>query len=290
MFRYSIFLVIFSFIFIGLNTSLLGQELDNEGNSIIEEYDPLDDELESTEDDYDEEDQLNNEIEDEYEDDDYDDESDVEETVGDEEIDDSNEEEDGSEQRVVARKLKMDAIIFVDYAINDTDVKIKYAISLESRFTPEAKSARGVASIATDVSGYLAKWPNGECTLTIQIQRVPYNIIITETGESELELDLSFSKSIEEDWKSKCRFHDDPDTSFNTSTGIPEIVASTALDKASPGLNSLTATISDEEPTTTQFTINKYDIDEEGIGKSSVEGTGILTLEPIIKGASPEAP
>ena len=175
-------------------------------------------------------------------------------------------------------------IITVDYTfIDSTDkFKIKYAININDTVKPSDTSLRGAATIATDVSGYLAKWPTGQCELKVMISKIPYDMRLTRLDTGEEEISLAFKGDVNEDWKSLCTFTDDPDAKFNTSGGFEQWVQK-ALKKAATTLEQLTIPTRNDQSSSTKFKIDRQEINEENVGKAIIEGTGVVSMDPIIE-------
>lgn len=176
----------------------------------------------------------------------------------------------------------MTADIAVDYTFTDTTrdkFKINYHIQLSNVAATYPALMRGNATIKTDISGYLAKWTTGQCLLQVDVAAVPYEISVTRDGEDKLKLSLQFKQKILEDWQSLCTFLDAPDRRFYTR-GEPEKWIAEALQKATPSLDKLTASISQKDKTETRFKIAKYSVKDGSIGSADVDGSGTITIQP----------
>jgi hypothetical protein len=182
-------------------------------------------------------------------------------------------------------KLSMEAAITLNYKFLEYDdsFTINYNISLQGMIKQRIFVLRGNAKIATDVNGYLAKWATGECIPKVSIKDVPFEVSFIKKEESEATLKIKFKKAILEDWESLCTFFDAPGVTFNTK-GEPEKWISSALEKTSPKLSQVVVAIDPdypEETVTVPFTINSHTVMDEGMGQADIEGTGVITLEPL---------
>lgn len=174
------------------------------------------------------------------------------------------------------------ADITVHYTFNDAtrdSFKITYHVSLGGPMTDGTAMIRGNAKITTDISGYLAKWGEGQCLLQVSIPNIPYEMTVIRQGEGKVKLGLLFKQKILEDWQSLCTFLDAPDSRFYTR-GEPEKWIGDALQKAEPDLNKLEMLISEKEKTESKFKISKYSEKDGSIGTADVEGNGTVTIQP----------
>lgn len=174
------------------------------------------------------------------------------------------------------------ADITVNYTFNDAsreNFKITYRVSLGGPMTTSTSMIRGSAKIKTDISGYLAKWGEGQCLLQVSIPNIPYEMTVVRQGEDKVKLGLLFKQKILEDWQSLCTFLDAPDSRFYTK-GEPEKWIGEALQKSEPDLNKLEMSISDKEKTESKFKISKYSVKDGSIGTAEVEGSGTVTIQP----------
>lgn len=179
------------------------------------------------------------------------------------------------------RKLMLDAVVVVDYLFYHSPdrFKVKYHLNLSGEIPQDVTVLKGSAKISTDVSGYLAKWAQGECLLKVSISEVPYEITFKKNGNREADVEVKFPQPIMEDWESLCTFLDDPNAKLNTR-GNPEKWVAAALEKTSPSLNRLVTPLSAEEATTLKFTIAKHTVKDENIGSAEIDGTGAITIQP----------
>lgn len=181
-------------------------------------------------------------------------------------------------------KLTIDAVVVVGYTFFNSDdaFQLKYHINMGGDIKQNMAVLKGNAKVATDISGYLAKWPTGECLLKVSIADVPYEIRFKKTSDAEADIDVEFKRQITEDWESLCTFIDAPEAKFNTR-GMPEKWIGSALAKTDPPLDKLTAKLDpEEEESTLKFSIAKYTIAEENLGFAEVEGTGVVTIKPQV--------
>ncbi len=177
-------------------------------------------------------------------------------------------------------RVKINAAIRANYVFNDSpdSFLIKYRWEIEGQANAQTAVIRGDADISADVEGFLAKWPTGECSLSVTIPKVPFEMTFNKSEEEKGSVSLKFRRNILENWESKCTFTDAPGARFETS-GDPERWLAKAVEKARPPLRSIVADITDEE-TTTSFVINKEILDDPPLGTIEIEGTGVVTISP----------
>jgi hypothetical protein len=177
-------------------------------------------------------------------------------------------------------KVKINAAIRANYVFNDSpdSFVIKYRWEIEGQANAATAVIRGEADISAEVEGFLAKWPTGECSLSVTIPKVPFELTFRKSDEDRGSVALKFRRNIMETWQSKCTFTDAPGARFET-TGDPERWLAKAIDKARPPLRSIVTDLGDIE-TTTSFVINKEVIDDPPLGSVEIEGTGVVTITP----------
>lgn len=177
-------------------------------------------------------------------------------------------------------RIKINAAIRANYVFNDSpdSFLIKYRWEIEGQANAQTAVIRGDADISADVEGFLAKWPTGECSLSVTIPKIPFEMTFNKSEEEKGSVSLKFRRNILENWQSKCTFTDAPGARFETS-GDPERWLARAVEKARPPLRSIVADITDEE-TTTSFVINKEILDDPPLGTVEIEGTGVITISP----------
>lgn len=179
----------------------------------------------------------------------------------------------------VPKQLKIDMVVSVDYQFfgSANAFKIKYHINMGGDLNLVASLIKGDAEVATEVTGYLAKWPQGQCVLKVSIAKVPYEITYKDTG-TEADISISFKRDIMENWTSTCTFSGGAKP-FITE-GPPEKWIGTALEKASPPISSLVTPLEKNEPSSTTFNISEYTVTDENVGSAKVSGKGIVTIQP----------
>ncbi len=188
------------------------------------------------------------------------------------------------------KKITIDMVVYVDYQFFESSdaFKVKYHINMGGNANLSTALIKGTAEIATEVTGYLAKWPQGQCILNVSIAKVPYEITYQQTGEDEADLNILFKKDITESWTSTCTFIGATATQPFKTQGPPEQWIAGALERASPPISSIVAPVGEGETTSTTFDIPEYTVVEEGLGTATVNGTGIVSIEPK-KGSKPKA-
>lgn len=186
-------------------------------------------------------------------------------------------------------KLTFDAVVTMDYTFfNSADTfKVKYHINMNGDVSQNIGIIKTNATTVAEPNGYYAKWPTGQCLLSISIASVPCEIRYRRIANKEVEFSFTFEKSILEDWESMCTFIDAPGKQFNTR-GNPEKWFDAAMLKAKPSFKKLNVTISPDETTSLRISIPKHTVTDEGLGSAEVEGLGIITLQP--EGATDKVP
>ncbi len=197
----------------------------------------------------------------------------LDEEFGDEEDLEAGEFENRWEIRITGT-VRMDYV----FANSEDSFTVRYRWDLGGEANAATAVIRGDANIEAEVEGPLSKWPTGECTLSIAVPKIPFELTFQRTDEENSSLRLVFRKAINEDWQSQCTFTDAPDAKFDTR-GEPERWLTRALEKASPPLKSLVANL-DEGETTTSFVISKQILDDAPLGNGEIEGTGVVTITP----------
>jgi len=180
-----------------------------------------------------------------------------------------------------ARQIVIDSLVNLNYVFNNSPDSfiLKYHLHLEGKVAATIAVVKGTASIATEVTGFLAKWPTGSCKLVVNIPDTPFEMIFRKSSEDKANIDLKFTNPITETWESQCSFEDAPGAKFNTK-GDPEKWLAKALEKARPPLNRLTMPVTVDESTTMKFEIGKQNIKDPPLGSAEVEGTGVITINP----------
>lgn len=171
--------------------------------------------------------------------------------------------------------------VVMNYVFNDSSdsFTVKYRFEVKGQANANTAVIRGDVDIDADVEGPLSSWPTGECRLEITIPKVPFELTFNKRPDEERgSLKLSFKRTINEDWQSKCTFTDAPGARFDTR-GSPETWLGKALEKARPPLKEVLTEIGREE-TTTRFVINKETINDAPLGSGEFEGTGVITITP----------
>ncbi len=180
-----------------------------------------------------------------------------------------------------AREVVIDSLVNLNYIFNGSPDSfiLKYHVHLEGKIAAATSVIKGNASINTEVTGFLAKWPTGNCKLSVTIPDSPFEITFRKTAEDKATIDLKFTNPITETWESQCTFQDAPDAKFNTK-GDPEKWLAKAFEKARPPLTRLTVNLNAEESTTMKFEIGKQTIKDPPLGSAEVDGTGVITINP----------
>lgn len=180
-----------------------------------------------------------------------------------------------------AREVVIDSLVNLNYIFTNSPDSfiLKYHVHLEGKLAAATAVIKGNASIATEVTGFLAKWPTGECKLAVTIPDSPFEMTFRKTAEDKATIDLKFTNPIMETWESLCSFKDAPDAKFNTK-GDPEKWLAKAFEKARPPLTRLTVNLNPEESTTMKFEVSKQIVKDPPLGSAEVDGTGVITINP----------
>lgn len=194
-------------------------------------------------------------------------------------------EEEGKEKKEKPKPvgpvdIKCDGVVVFDYSfLNSTDsYKIKYHFSLGGKANPPIGIIRGTAEISTEVTGFLAKWPGGECKPEVAIGKIPYELSL-KWAEDEADIKIDFKKDIAELLKSTCNFKSPGSKPFITE-GPPEKWLSDALGHASPPISSIAGAVEAGSSSSIQADIPQYTVIEENLGKANISGKIIITLQP----------
>lgn len=189
----------------------------------------------------------------------------------------------------VGNKIAIDAVVVISYKFSDSaepSYTIKYHMNMggeiKQSFGQSVGMIKGNAKIATDISGFLAKSPAFECLLRVSIADIPYEIVFKRINETEADISVSFKGQLLEDWESLCTFIDGSNAKFNTR-GAPERVVAIALEKAKPPLNKIETRLEPERETSMRFYISKFTIEDEKLGTIDASGTGVVTIQPLMK-------
>ncbi|MFH1874809.1 MAG: hypothetical protein ABH859_06470 [Pseudomonadota bacterium] len=177
------------------------------------------------------------------------------------------------------RNIVIDAIVRLNYVFDNSpdSFVIKYAIHFEGKTAAKVAVVKGNASISTEVEGFLAKWPTGQCKLSVTIPDTAFGLTFSRTSDEQATLNLRFTNPIIETWESECSFKDAPEAKFNTK-GDPEKWLAKALQNTSPPLAQLTVPLARDESSTMKFVINKQMLKDPPLGTAEIEGTGVVTI------------
>ncbi len=177
------------------------------------------------------------------------------------------------------RNIVIDAVVTLNYVFaNSPDsFVIKYAIHFEGKTAARVAVVKGKASISTEVDGFLAKWPTGECKLKVTIPDTPFGLTFNRSTDEQANLNVRFTSPIIETWESECTFQDAPEAKFNTK-GNPERWLAKAMQKTSPPLSRLTVPLEQGESSTMKFVINKQMLKDPPLGTAEIQGTGVVTI------------
>jgi hypothetical protein len=185
------------------------------------------------------------------------------------------EEEPGDE----ARKVIIDALVNLNYVFNNSPDSfiVTYHFRIEGDIKAKTSVMRGQATVDVKTEGFLAKGPTFECKLKVTVPKAPYQLTFRWKDDENANLDLNFTKPIMETWESNCTFGDSGAKPFVTK-GDPEKWLKRALTKTSPPLRRLTAKLSEDEKTTTNFIVNTHQVNDPPLGTIEVDGKGIITI------------
>jgi hypothetical protein len=177
-------------------------------------------------------------------------------------------------------QVTIDAAVSLNYVFADSpdSFVVTYKLKIDEAVANKIDVRKGRLIPTTDIKGFLAKWPMGECSLKISIPSVPYEIIANRTKESELRIDLKINDTLLETWESNCTFKDAPGAKFNTR-GSPERWLDNALKKTTPSLRQLIVTLNPGETTAASFKIERHDLPDPPIGSVEIEGRGTVNVQ-----------
>lgn len=187
--------------------------------------------------------------------------------------------ETAAEGGAQSRKVALDAAITLNYVFADSpeSFTVKYHFHIDGAANADTAVIKGEADINSEVEGFLAKWPSGECKLLVTVPKVPFELSFKKAGESsDANLSLRWKGNIIETWKSSCTFTE-PAKPFET-TGNPEKWLTQALNKARPPLRAIKLKLEPGQTASTSFVVKKQTIQDPPIGSAEIEGTGLITV------------
>ena len=180
-------------------------------------------------------------------------------------------------------KIAMDAAVTLNYVFAESpdSFVITYKVHLDGNARNKVDIVKGKGQVTTEVKGFLAKWPTGECALKIGIGEFPFEMIFSKIGEEKIRLDIKLTEPILENWESNCKFADAPGSKFNTK-GTPEKWVDGALKRTNPLLRDLQLPIDrlHRDTTTLEFNIEQYLLPDPPLGSVEVSGKGMVTVAP----------
>ncbi|MBU4484295.1 hypothetical protein KKA47_02610 [bacterium] len=178
--------------------------------------------------------------------------------------------------------LTGDIMATLNYKFSDSEdvFNIKYHLSLVGKVDKDLSIIKKNAKITTEITGFLAKWPSGQCMLGVSIKDIPYEIIFNRVDDFEGRINISFKGNILEDWKSTCTFANDPNIKFET-TGLPEKWFERIIQDIDPPISNITINISQDNSSTTKLNISNSVIKDPPLGEATVTAIGTIALEPI---------
>jgi hypothetical protein len=186
----------------------------------------------------------------------------------------------GDEEEVISYKLDCDIAATLSYSFTGSQDRftVKYHMNLTGNLMNKDLSVlKGEASIITNVDGYLAKWPTGQCALGVSISKVPFDLVMKKPSDNEGTINIQLKGNILEDWKSTCSFTDAPGAEFVT-TGTPEKWLEQIIKNIDPPLNQIPINLSNTNSSVT-FSSAKSTISDPPLGEARVDAIGTLTLE-----------
>ena len=180
-------------------------------------------------------------------------------------------------------KITLDGTVTLNYVFAESPDSfiVTYKIHLDGEARNKVDVIKGKGQVTTDVKGFLAKWPTGECALKISIGEFPYEMIFSKVEEEKIRLDIKIIEPILENWESNCKFADSPGSKFNTK-GSPEKWVDGSLKRTSPLLQDLQLPIdpNHRDTTTLEFKIEQYLLPDPPLGSVELSGKGTVTVSP----------
>ena len=180
-------------------------------------------------------------------------------------------------------KIVVDGTVSLNYVFAESPDSfiVNYKVNLEGQVKNKVDIIKGKGQIKTDVKGFLAKWPSGECQLKISVGEVPFEMIFSQIDDENVRLDVKIADGILENWESNCKFLDAPGSKFNTK-GNPEKWVNGAIKRTSPSLTDMQLPVDrlHRDTTTLSFTIERYLVPDPPLGSVELEGKGTVKIIP----------
>ena len=180
-------------------------------------------------------------------------------------------------------RVAADAEVTMNYVFAESPDSfiLKYKMHLEGKVRSKVDVIKGKGQVTTEVKGFLAKWPTGECQLKVGVGEFPFEIIFNKSGEEQVHLDVKITEPILENWESNCKFTDAPGSKFNTK-GSAEKWFDQSMKKTTPTLKDLQLPIDrlHKDTTTLKFNIERYLQPDPPLGSVEMEGKGTVQIIP----------
>lgn len=177
--------------------------------------------------------------------------------------------------------IRADIELSYVFAESPDSFLIKYKLNMEGAVRNKVDVIKGKGLVQTEVQGFLAKWPTGECKLMVSIGEIPFELIFTKMTEELVLLNVNYAEEILEKLESNCTFLDAPGAKFNTS-GNPEKWLETAMGKNSYRFKNLKIPIDrlHRETTTLTFEPQRFLVADPPLGSAEIEFKGTIQIIP----------
>lgn len=158
---------------------------------------------------------------------------------------------------------------------------VDYKLEVDEKIKNQVDIKKGDIRVNTDVQGFLAKWPTGECQLNIGVSEIPYQLSFNKVEEEKIRLDLAMEENITEKFDSNCVFTDAPGSKFNTS-GAREQMLINAIRKSAPQLRGMQIPVDryHKQPTKVKIPIERFSWSDAPLGSAEIEGAWEIEIIP----------
>lgn len=158
---------------------------------------------------------------------------------------------------------------------------VSYLFKMEKQVRNKVDIAQGNGKIETKVKGSLAKWPTGECVLTVNVGDFPFEYTFNKTEEEKARVDVKIDGEMMEKWESNCTFTDAPGKKFTTSGNLEKWVRR-AFYNIKPALKGLEIPLDrlHKETTKKEFEIEAFLIADPPVGSVELSGKGKISIIP----------
>ncbi|MDO8526177.1 MAG: hypothetical protein Q7T03_00645 [Deltaproteobacteria bacterium] len=180
-------------------------------------------------------------------------------------------------------KIQVDGKVTLNYVFADSPDSfiVTYKVHMEGTVRNKVDVVRGKGKVSSEVKGFLAKWPTGECTLKVGIGEFPYEMVFTQADEDKARLDIKIVDPIFEVWESNCKFTDAPGSKFNTKGGT-EKWFDHAFKRMIPSPRDVNIPIDrlHKNTSTLPWNIERFLVPDPPLGSVEMDGEGTVQIIP----------